>query len=435
MTALLILNFIAVVIFLGFSAFFSGSETALFSLPKIRVQRIAERSRRGQLVANLLEQSQKTLITLLLGNTLVNVAASFFATILILTLFELRGLSSQWGITVSIAGMTFALLVFGEFTPKLFAVHRAEDLSIRVAPPLKWTSILFSPFTMLLLGLTRTLSSSFKGQASSSPDLEELKTMAEMGLEMGVLTKTEGEIIREILQFRQTTVKEVMTPRIEMECVEDEATVSEALEVIRNKGHSRIPVFHGTVDNITGILYAKDLLPWLNQSERQIEGLWREPYFVPESTRTSALLSEFQNRKMHIAMVVDEYGGIEGLVTLDDLLEEIVGDIIDERDMHLEPECSVIDPKTAVASGLITLHELNETLGTEFPEGEFDTLGGFIYHLAGRVPEEEDTFQFGNITFVVQDVVERTLARVKILSSSGFCLPGGNNGSEKGTGR
>jgi putative hemolysin len=420
MAVLLVFEIVAVLVFLGLSAFYSGSETALFSLPKLSIQRLSEISRRGQLLALLLERSQKTLITILLGNTLVNVGASFFATLSVLTICEVRGLSSQWGVTLSIAVMTYALLVFGEFTPKLYAVHRAEKLALRVVQPLRWSSLFFTPFTMLLQGLTTILRYIAKPPVSATLDLDELKTMAEMGIEMGVLGRTEGEITREILEFRETTVTEVMTPRIEMECVEAEATISQAVEVINNKGHSRIPIYEGTVDNIVGILYAKDLLPRLGHNELPIRGLWRDAYFVPESTRTSALLVEFQKRRIHIALVVDEYGGIEGLVTLDDLLEEIVGEIVDERDIDLEPLCSVIDERTALVSGFISLHELNGNLGLMLPEEEFDTLGGFIYHLAGCVPEEDQTYRSGNLTFIVEDVTERAITRVRIVSATDF---------------
>jgi CBS domain containing-hemolysin-like protein len=244
----------------------------------------------------------------------------------------------------------------------------------------------------------------------------EILTLLSIGEKEGVLEKQEREMITGVLEFTDATVAEVMVPRVDMVAAECGKTVEEMVTFAEEAGHSRIPVYRETVDNIVGVLYTKDLLKGIAEGKEQekVEGLLREAYFVPENKRLVDLLKEFQKKRMHLALVVDEYGGTSGLVTLEDLLEEIVGEIRDEYDTE-EPLFRRIDAQTLRVDARIGLEELSELLGTELPEGEYQTLGGLVMDLAGRVPKEGESVRYGHLEFVVEKVLRRRILNVKII--------------------
>jgi putative hemolysin len=400
------------------SAFFSGSETALFSLPSLRIQHLrAEQGRRGQLLAALMGEAHRLLITLLIGNTIVNVAASAAATFLIVTTFQRLHLPESGGIALAIGGMTFLLLIFGEVVPKIYAVHRAERFSLRVVGLLTVAVKLASPFVAVFSALA-TLVSRTVGRTDREQVTEgELRMMARLGEEYGVLDEDEADVVQAIFDFGGKVVREVMTPRIDMCCVSDETTADQLLEYAREVNHSRIPTYRGTTDHITGVAYVKDILIQSAAGAAPVSRVAREAYVVPETKPIHELLREFQRLAVHIAIVTDEYGGTAGLVTLEDLLEEIVGEIIDEHDIVTE-RYRWIDSNTILVDARLSIDDLEDLTGRTFPEAEYDTVGGLVLVLAGRVPAAGDTFRFQDLTLRVEGVGDRrriTVVRISFI--------------------
>ncbi len=408
------LQLLGLLLLLLLSAFFSGSEAALFSISSLDRRKLVQSGKRNaRLLDSLLSQPQRVLVTLLSGNTLVNVGASFFATLLFLRLSQATGLKTSLSMVFAVGLMTFVLLIFGEFTPKIYCLTHAESLSLRFAPLLRPFLLILSPLTWLFDLMARRISSLLTAQPQLIT-LEELKVMVELCSESGTLNKDEARMIRSIFTFQDTKVKEVMTPRTEMSCLKSGLTISEALQHLREEPHSRVPVYKDTVDNITGIVYAKDLLPHLASREAPIDAYLREPYFVPEQLSSGELLSEFRKRQVHIAIVVDEYGGTSGLATLDDLLEEMVGEIMDEHDFGEEPMYRTVGPGEVTARGRMDLDDLNSLLGTNLPTEQYDTLGGLIYGTLGRIPGEGETLSYGGILFSIEEIKGRRIETVRV---------------------
>jgi len=311
--------------------------------------------------------------------------------------------------------MTFLLLVFGEFTPKVYSLTRAERLSLRFAPLVHFFIVMLFPVTWLFDLLARGVSSLLRSEAELMT-LDELKAMVELCSESGTLDGDEARMVRSLLTFCRTRVKEVMTPRTEMNCLKSGVTLREALNSLRREPPSRVPVYKETVDNIVGILYAKDLLPCLATRDVPIDTYLREPYFVPEQMIGAELLSEFKKRQVHMAIVVDEHGGTSGLVTLEDLLEEMVGEIMDEHDLGEEPVYRVVGPREVRAKGRMDLDDLNSLLGTNLPTDEYDTLGGLIYGRLGRIPGEDESFSYRGALFTIEEIRGRRIETVRVKS-------------------
>jgi putative hemolysin len=315
--------------------------------------------------------------------------------------------------------MMFLLLV--EILPKLVVLRRAPEVSQGLTRSIEFLGRFFSPLVKILLKLLGNKVAEVAAEANSHFTTDEgLKVAIETREDSGLLEEEEREMIHSIFEFGETYVKEVMVPRIDMVCADSELSARQALDLIVKSGHSRIPVFKNKIDHIVGLLYAKDLLRPLSKGRKdfQILDLVRDVYFVPETKKIDELLREFQSRMMHMAIVVDEYGGTAGLVTLEDLLEEIVGEIQDEYDTE-EKLIKVVDKRTAEVSAKMNLHDLNEELGLELPDEEFDTLGGLVYDLAGAVPVRGAKLEYQDVKFVVQEVRGQRVSKVKIIKMNG----------------
>lgn len=307
----LLFQFVGLLLLLLLSAFFSGSETAIFSLPKITIEKII--TQKGKKFSILLVR-ERLLSTILFGNTLVNVGASTLAVTILYQFINKR--ITPFGMTFITLGMTFIILIFGEFTPKFYAVKNSEPVSIKATPILIFFRYLFLPLTFILEELSSIM------KTSGSLTLEELRWMIKSSKEEGYLNSKEAHFIARILDFRKKTVKEIMTPRIKMEAVRDLYKVSEI--VSKKFTHSRIPVYKEREEEIIGILYVKDLLLRSKDKESSVADIVREPFFVPETMKINTLFSQFQTKRIHMAVVVNEYGGLSGVVTLDDILESIL---------------------------------------------------------------------------------------------------------------
>ena len=409
-------------VLLVLSGFFSASETAYFSLSTADIDRLRPREDfPSRQVVNLLSHPKKLLISIVVGNTIVNIAAASLAAILTLDLCMHLGLDIEIGIIIDIIVVSFVILIFSEIVPKVVAVKNSRKVALNFAFPLTIFFYLFSPIVSIFHIFTEWLTHLFRVEKSKVLlSEEELRSLVDVGEEKGTLEQDEKEMIHSIFEFGETTVKEIMIPRIDMVCTSTDDNLNSLLELVRKYMHSRIPVYKEKVDNIVGIIYAKDLLPFLDrdkESEFDLQKLARPAYFVPEQKKIDDLLREFQNEKIHMAIVVDEYGGTAGLVTLEDIIEEIVGEIQDEHDLEL-PLITRINENEFIVDGAKDLEELNSELQFDLPTEEgVETLGGFLYGLFGSVPKEKQQVIYNGYKFVIEKVVRRRIKQVRIIKN------------------
>ncbi len=388
------------------SAILSGAEAAYFSLGRTRLKELAEQQGKtpGPL-APLLAQPHELLVTLLVGITLVNIGASALAAAIAEQLFGSKGLA------IAIAAMIFLLTVFGEVLPMTLAVEHPLRFSSWVNRPVAWLSVIMKPIRVGLGALTAvTLRMVGSERPQGQPEIseEELRTLVDVGAREGVVERSEREMIHKVFELEDTLVREVMVPRPDMFCLDVTTEPAQVLPLLREQLHSRVPVYEETIDQIVGVLYTKDLLPFLGglPAGFDLRQHLHPPYFVPGSKRADALLREFQAKKLHLAIVVDEYGGTAGLVTLEDLLEELVGEIRDEYDED-ERLIQRVTPRSFRVSGRLPIDELNDTTGLQIPDDSFDTVGGWVLDLFGRVPHKGEKKQVDGVRVAVEKV-ERT---------------------------
>ncbi len=413
------LSIIAFLILLCFSAFFSSTETAFFSLTRTQISALPERKdSAGKRLVKLLKNPRRLLIVLLTGNTLVNIAAATIAALATQRLLGDAQAVRPVGFLIQIVVVALVILFLGEVMPKLAAIRNPLRWSERASLSLEVIGWILSPIVVLLLPLAdstaRVLGVERKRWTLSA---EEIRTLVEVGEEHGEIQEEERELITSIFDFGETTVREIMIPRTDMICVPVDAPLDEVIEAIQQKGHSRIPVYDKSIDNIVGILHGKDLLPLVTgDMQTPIGKIMREPIFVPEGKLIQELLREFQKEKMHMAIVVDEYGGTAGLVTLEDIIEEIVGEIQDEYDVEL-PLWQRLDDRTVVADARLDPETLNEVLGEQVipTEEDYETLGGFLLSELGEVPETKVTVPFHNYDFGIEELQGNRIIKVRIV--------------------
>jgi len=415
---ILLLETIGLMILLALSAFFSGAETALFSLNKLHLKKLQRKEQTLQVesIVKLLDDPQKTLITILIGNMFVNITASSLATYLAIKLF------GNIGVGIASGFMVFMILVFGEVVPKSLAITHAEKISKRVARTIELLSMILFPLVKLLKLLINGLYNLFrmnKNRGKKEITEEDLITLINVGKDEGVIEEQEKKMIKNIFEFGDTTVKEVMIPRVDIDFAPHDISLTSIVNMIKKSGHSRIPVYEGTIDNIIGILYVKDILKIYRELFQlkeifDVKKILRKAYFVPENKKIDELLDIFQKDRIQIAIVIDEYSGTDGLVTMEDVLEEIVGEIIDEYDKEIEL-FKKIDENTFIADGMINIDKINEVLHVKIPEDDFETLGGFIYKLIEKVPREEEEIIYKNIKIIIKRVIKNRIKRVKII--------------------
>jgi len=418
----LIILIFEVITLLGFiiiSAFFSGTETALFSLNKLqlkKMQKEEENNWRVKSIVRLLDDPQRTLISILIGNMFVNISASSLATYLAIKFFGNIGIGIASGV------MIFTILVFGEIVPKSLAVANADKISKRVARPIEIISLVLFPlikfFKMIIIALYYLFGKK-SVKVKKEITQEDLITLIDAGKDEGVIEEEEKKMIRNIFEFGDTMVKEVMIHRVDMACIPSDTKLNSILKLIKKMGHSRIPVYEETIDNIIGILYAKDLLgiyeKWYISKEKfDLKKIMRKANFVPENKKIDELLDIFQKDRIQIAIAVDEYGGTAGLVTMEDVVEEVVGEIIDEYDKEIKL-FEITEDNTIIADGNISIEKINEILNIEIPENDFETLGGFIFDLLGRVPKKGEKIKYHNLKIIIELVVKNRIRRVKII--------------------
>jgi len=395
------------------SAFFSASETALFAANRVVLrQRRAQGDRRAATANALLSQASELLTTLLAGNTLSNVGVSVVATSIA---FSLMGRGGEWAAFLATA---LVLLIIAEIAPKTLAARYADRLVLIVAGPISALMRIFTPLIRVLSLVATALVRPFGGHITPRAPLvtqEQLRFLVQVGEEEGVIEQEEREMIHSVFEFGDTVVREVMRPRVDISAVPADATLNRALALMTERGHSRLPVYEGTIDHVLGVVYMRDLIPALRHGrlDQPVSELKRPPFFVPESKKVDELFKEMQQKKVSMAIVLDEYGGTAGLVTVEDLLEEIVGEIQDEYDLEEKP-IQLVDDRTAVVNARIHLDEVSELLGVRLPQDEVDTVAGLVYSLFGRVPTPGERIELPGIELRVEKTLGQRITRVRI---------------------
>lgn len=418
----LIPKLLLLVLLLGCSAIISGAEVAFFGLSQTELNEFRNSgSATGQLVERLLEKPKKLLATILIANNAINIGIVLLLTTLGETLFAgidrtyFGFVSLRFVLEIVIA--TFLILLFGEILPKIYANRNRQIFSRRMAYIIKVLDVVFTPLTAPMRAGTIVLYRRL-GRQKSNLSVDHLSQALELTSE-GDTTKEEQKILQGIVSFGNTDTKQVMRPRIDIFALSEEMKYPEVLESIQKNGYSRIPVFSEHMDNVLGVLYVKDLLPYLERKSFNWVSLIREPFFVPENKKLDDLLLEFQNKKNHLAIVVDEFGGTSGIVTLEDVIEEIVGDISDEFDDE-DLVYSKLDEHTYVFEGKTNLKDfyrvarISDESDFEAQKGESETIAGFVLEISGSFPKRGEVIQFKEYQFLVESLDRRRLKQIKI---------------------
>jgi len=411
-------RFIVLGILFFLSAFFSGSETALMAIDRLRVKYLVQKKRRGaEKLEEVLEKPDRVLSAILVGNNVVNIAISVLATGLFVHYFGVA--QGEW---MTILVLTPMLLLFAEVTPKAFAAQYPERLSFLVLRPIRFFITLLAPLVWLITGFTRLMTRLIAPREEPRPIIseDEIRALISVGEQTGVVAKDKRRMLHGVFELSQTRVRDLMVPRTEVVGIEVNSGFEEVLHLVQEAHHSRFPVYQENLDNVVGIIHSKDVLCYVGRSsEFSLRDIARPPYFVPESKRVETLLQAFRKKHIHLAVVVDEYGGVEGIVTLEDIFEEIVGDIQDEYDTD-EVLVKELGPGHFWVDGSISLRTINRKYGLQLSEEHATTLAGFLLRLMGTIPKEGDSCQWEGTVFTVRRVVDRRVEEVEMLLAEGL---------------
>jgi len=424
---LIVLKVCLLCILFFLAACFSCSETALFSLGRVKLFRIKEekQERADSHIVRLLEDPRRLLVTIIIGNELVNILSSTLTASITDTVFANIPWTDHYldEVIQTIIGTVILvplLVLFGDYLPKTLAIMNPERFARKLSAPLDLFAKSIAPIRWVMesfasVVIRMTLGSSHWQEAVTSE--AEFRVLVDLGKEEGEIAESEREIIHNIFDFGDTSVSEVMTPRTDMVCVNIEQEWDEILSLVAEEHYSRTPVYENDKDNIVGVLYSKDLLAVdpgrTERKEFNLRTMLRKPYFIPHSKKANDLFREFQFHRVHMAIVVDEYGGVAGLVTMEDLLEELFGEILDEYD----PEEFImrrVDDRTAVISSRMTIDEFNWRLGAHLPADEYDTMGGLVFGLFGRLPTVGSQVSFSGCTFTVEKMQGTRILEIRV---------------------
>lgn len=394
------------------SGVLSGSETAFFHL-KSNSKKISKN------VKNLLKDPQKLLSTFLTGNTIVNIALASMATLITKNIAIKNNYDISFSILIQIIIVTIIILIFGEILPKIIAIRNSESFANKSFYVIKFLEFLFLPISLVFYFITNTVIKTFRLKKEKIFGTEqELKILTSISQQQGTLQSEESNMIHSIFDFKDKTVHEIMIPRVDIIALPTDATIDVIMDLIKDQQYSKIPIFKESVDNIKGILYAKDLIPYLVGSRPQINllALTREPFFVPEQKSLDDLLLDFKEKRTNIAIVVDEWGGTSGLVTLEDVVEEVIGEVHDQFDKN-ESNIKKIDDNSIIVDASISIYDLEEQTDIVFPDSEdrdFDTLGGLILDLLGDIPKKNDSVKYKNRIYTVKNIEGNRINKVHI---------------------
>ena len=419
--------FLAILILLN--AYFAATEMAFISLNDAKIEREAkDGNKKAKQILKMLKSPSKFLSTIQIGITLAGFLSSAFASdafadklapvlseaMPFLTLEVWRGIS----IVIITIILSFFTLVFGELVPKRLAMKYYEKISYATIGVIRAISVITAPLVKLLTISTNMVSKIF-GVGEAEEEIvteEEIRMMIDEGEEKGTIEKEQKQLLNNVFQFNDIVVSEIMTPRTDMYAIDINDDINGLLEKIDEYKYSRIPIYDESIDDIKGILFVKDLIkPLKNNKKIDLKKLMREPYFVPESKDIDDLFKEMQQNKVQMAIVIDEYGGTAGVITMEDIIEEIVGNIFDEYDDE-EVDIKKIDDNTYLLNGTITIYELNRIFGVKIPEGDYETLSGYLLDLLGRIPDEKEkpVIEDENLTYKVEEIEDRRIKYVKV---------------------
>ncbi|MBD3248298.1 DUF21 domain-containing protein [Candidatus Falkowbacteria bacterium] len=402
---------ISLVLLIFFSGFFSGVETALMSLSSIKVKALLRQKRPGaQALFRIKSNPRRLIITILIGNNLVNIAAASLATVFFTEIFGSAGVGMATGV------MTFFILIFGEIVPKTFATSNAEWISLLIARPIEILTQILLPlnkiFEIISKGILLTLGTREESKVSE----EELKTIVSMGRDEGLLSKDIAEMMHNVLKFRDKKVTEIMTPKTRISMLDSKAVLRDVVDFIIKEPFSRFPAYKEDDDNIVGVLDVDDVLDHIKNKklEVKVSSLMRPVKVVPESKEIDDLLTEFEGEEVPMAIVVDEYGEVSGLVTIEDILEEIVGDIFDKSQKE-SAFIKKLTPKILKVDAGVPIEELKRNLKTDFGRGNFNTLAGFIQHKLQRMPKKGEEIKLKDFVIKVENATKQQIKSVKII--------------------
>ncbi|MBE6022033.1 MAG: HlyC/CorC family transporter [Cellulosilyticum sp.] len=398
------------------SGFFSASETALMTLSKLDIRYMIEQNIKGaEKLDKLLEDPNKLLGSILVGNNLVNIMASSLATMIAISLSG--GSSSGIGVGIATGVMTLLVLIFGEITPKSLATQNAQKIALFVATPISIIVKVFSPVVTILMLITNTLVKVLGGNPDKGKPFitaDELKTIVNVSHEEGVIETEEKDMINNVFDFGQSCAKDIMIPRTDMIAIALEASYKDIIELYKREQFSRMPVYEDSLDHIIGILHIKDLiLNDINEACFKTSDYLRDAYFVHEFKNNDELFKEMRSQKIGIAIVLDEYGGTAGLVSMEDLIEEIVGDIDDEYDQVAEDVVKIKEGEYVV-DGSSRIPDINGELNLNIISEDFDSIGGFVIGLFDRFPDTGEEINFNEVTFKIEETVNNRINRLRI---------------------
>ncbi|KPK36882.1 MAG: hypothetical protein AMK70_00660 [Nitrospira bacterium SG8_35_1] len=412
------LSFLIIIICIIFIAVLSSSEVAFISMNRLRLRHLIEKgNEKAKIAQKIRDEHDRLFSAVILSGNLFTVLATSVGTALAIHL-----LGEDIGVVVATVFMTILTVIFGELAPKTFAVTNAEKISLAMAKPIEMYIRIISPLVSIFNNISNSLIRIIGGEVQPSPQLlteEEMKSMIKIGEEEGTIEKEEKEMLHNVFEFGDKKVTEAMVPRTELVVISEDAVVADVLSLVSEEGYSRYPVIKETVDNITGILYVKDIIRNMAKETISpnvpIKDFVRDAYYIPESKMVTALLDDMQKNKFQIAIVADEHGGTAGLITLEDIMEEIVGSLQDEFEaIESEKEVEILDESTFVVAGSTGIDEINELVGVDLSDENYHTIGGFVFGLFGHLPKAGEQLRFHALRFLILEMDGKKIDRLKI---------------------
>ncbi len=399
------------IVFIFLSAFFSSSETALISINKFKVRQLQEKKvKNADTLARLMEKPNAMISAILVGNNIVNIASSSLATSICVAMFGAKG------VFIATVVMTIIILIFGEITPKTLAQENPEKMALKASKPIYILTIVFKPVLFIFNKITIMISKLFgRDSNSNQPSIteDEFMTIVDVGHEEGVIEGEEKEMIHNVFAFGDSLAEDVMTPRTSMVVVNVDEELGDLIKFLDNANYSRIPVFDENIDDIIGILYVRDLIAHLQDYNFSLRDHLRPAFFAYESKPIMDLFKEMQEKNVSMAIVADEYGGTSGLVTIEDLVEEIVGEIYDEYDEEVDG-IKKVAPNEYLIDASTELEEINEELGLDLESDVFDSIGGFVIGIADKIPDTGDSYSYKNLEFFIVDAENTKINELKL---------------------
>ncbi len=411
MSTVNVIQLIVIIIGIMLSAFFSSSETALTSTNIFKIRQMEKNGvEKAPLVRKLVENINSVLTTILIGNNIVNIVTTTVATIFFTDVFGPRGA------VISPIILTIVVLIFGEVTPKNIASSNSEKLSLKVARPIKFLDFILKPISFLLVKITGAITKLFVSEEDNSNIVteEDLKTIVDVSEEQGVINNEESEMINNVFEFGNSDVEDIMTARTNMQAVQVDASIDEIKDVLINTNHSRIPVYGKNIDNIVGILHMKDIVSAIAEGkDLDLETLMRPAYYVYDNMHIFDLFTSMRSENVSLAIVIDEYGGTSGLVTIEDIVEELVGEIDDEYDVD-QKDIVKIDERTYTVEPAMHLSDFNDYFDLELEEIKNDSVGGYVIDHLSRIPEAGDFINVENMIISVDEVDRYKIVSLKV---------------------